>query len=83
MAGITFNLFLIRVGQLRSELYGDRGTRSASESVWLTTVQFGISAPATNDYDDIQADANLNEKEGDAEEGKRVDDHSIRSVVCT
>ncbi|KAM6501623.1 hypothetical protein JOM56_001600 [Amanita muscaria] len=71
MAGITFNLFLIRVGQLRSELSSDQGTRSASESVWLTTVQFGISAPATNDYDNTQADANLNEKEGDAEEGKR------------
>ncbi|KIL66921.1 hypothetical protein M378DRAFT_160476 [Amanita muscaria Koide BX008] len=71
MAGITFNLFLIRVGQLRSELYGmdpDRGTRSASESVWLTTVQFGVSL-ATND--DTEADANLREKKGDAEDRKR------------
>ncbi|KIL66924.1 hypothetical protein M378DRAFT_9932 [Amanita muscaria Koide BX008] len=69
MAGITFNLFFIRIGQLRSELSGmdlDQGTRSASESVWLTTVQLGISALATND-DTAEADANLREKKGDVE----------------
>jgi hypothetical protein len=62
MAGITFNLFLVRAGQLRSELSEmdvERGMRNVNGSVVLTTVQFGISTLATNDS---QTDANLEEK---------------------
>ncbi|KAM6496505.1 hypothetical protein JOM56_006978 [Amanita muscaria] len=62
MAGITFNLFLIRVGQLRSdvsEMNVDRGTRNASGSVVLTTVQFDIPTLTTN-Y--TQTNATLGEK---------------------
>ncbi|KAM6499943.1 hypothetical protein JOM56_005451 [Amanita muscaria] len=62
MAGITFNLFLIRIGQLRSELYEmdvDGGTRNVSGSVVLTTVHFGLPTLTTSD---TQTHANLEEK---------------------
>ncbi|KIL57860.1 hypothetical protein M378DRAFT_15961 [Amanita muscaria Koide BX008] len=53
MAGITFNLFLIRIGQLRSELYEmdvDGGTRN-----------FGLP---TLTISDTQTHGNLEEKVG-------------------
>ncbi|KAM6492702.1 hypothetical protein JOM56_012426 [Amanita muscaria] len=51
-AGITFNLLLIRMGQLRAEVMDlDESTRDISRSVVLSTVpvQFNIPDIATND----------------------------------
>ncbi|KAM6492998.1 hypothetical protein JOM56_011132 [Amanita muscaria] len=59
MAGITFNLFLIRVGQLRSEMHVDGDTHNVSGSIVLSTVPFGFPTLTMND---TQADANLGEK---------------------
>ncbi|KIL57258.1 hypothetical protein M378DRAFT_16364 [Amanita muscaria Koide BX008] len=75
MAGITFNLFLIRIGQLRfqlSETDVDGSTHNMSESVLLTTVQLGVSTFATND---MQPDANLRETSEKAAVGRDTDLH--------
>ncbi|KAM6494673.1 hypothetical protein JOM56_009296 [Amanita muscaria] len=54
MAGITFNLLLIRVGQLRAEVEmddnGDGGSPDGSTSVVFSTVAFGVPTLATNDF---------------------------------
>ncbi|KAM6490733.1 hypothetical protein JOM56_014076 [Amanita muscaria] len=51
MAGITFNLLQIRVGQLRAgvETYDHESASSTRESVLLSTVQFNVSTIAAND----------------------------------
>ncbi|KAM6490154.1 hypothetical protein JOM56_014346, partial [Amanita muscaria] len=51
MAGITFNLLQIRVGQLRAgvETYDHESACSTRESVLLSTVQFNVSTIAAND----------------------------------
>ncbi|KIL60330.1 hypothetical protein M378DRAFT_168205 [Amanita muscaria Koide BX008] len=53
MAGITFNLLLIRVGQLRAEVEmddnGDGGSPDGT-SVVFSTVAFGVPTLATNDF---------------------------------
>ncbi|KIL57689.1 hypothetical protein M378DRAFT_87502 [Amanita muscaria Koide BX008] len=59
-AGITFNLLLIRMGQLRAEVMDlDESTRDISGSVVLSTVpvQFNIPDIATNDglHDSVSA----------------------------
>ncbi|KIL70472.1 hypothetical protein M378DRAFT_156618 [Amanita muscaria Koide BX008] len=54
MAGIAFNLLLIRVGQIRAEVEtdhnGDGGSPDESASVVFSTVAFGVPTLATNEF---------------------------------
>ncbi|KIL58233.1 hypothetical protein M378DRAFT_86822 [Amanita muscaria Koide BX008] len=50
MAGITFNLLLIRVGQLRADDNGGGGSPDESASVVFSTVAFGVPTLATNEF---------------------------------